>query len=160
MLTQTEAGVPLLLKEGQVIKEDPASLKKIGLTQHDIAKGRKDKTLVEVIVGQQPLSQHAAPRPDGIAKAPPLSSHFDEQLPGDTASGLIPPPLPHPATGAPAGTAPGIWSYDPATLQGHPLLDLNQLIATTDPSMEPFETVEEAIAQLSREFVPDDRVTR
>ncbi len=46
------------------------------------------------------------------------------------------------------------WGLDPDGLTGRTLEHLNLLVGERDPSMSPFETVEEAIAQLSSEFVP------
>lgn len=46
------------------------------------------------------------------------------------------------------------WGLDPDGLTGHTLEHLNLLVGERDPAMPPFETVEEAIAQLSSEFVP------
>lgn len=50
---------------------------------------------------------------------------------------------------APQGS---LWTVDPATLKGKDLKVLNAMIVERDPKQTPFETVEEAIAQLSLDF--------
>lgn len=44
------------------------------------------------------------------------------------------------------------WAEDPAKLKGLTLGDLNARILKLDPTIEPFDTTEEAIACLSRDF--------
>lgn len=41
------------------------------------------------------------------------------------------------------------FAHDPDGLRGKPLDELNMLILSIDPEMKPFDTVEEAIGQLS-----------
>lgn len=54
-----------------------------------------------------------------------------------------------------AGSEVGPWIFNPAELQGKPLEELNVLIAARDDTVEPFGTVEEAIAYLSQNFVTE-----
>jgi len=46
------------------------------------------------------------------------------------------------------------WNFDPALLAGKEIDQLNVMIQERDPSVHPFDTVEEAIAFLSSEFQP------
>lgn len=48
--------------------------------------------------------------------------------------------------------AASIWNLDPARLKGQSLASLNAIVKDKDPSMEPFTTEDEAIAQLSLDF--------
>lgn len=45
-----------------------------------------------------------------------------------------------------------LWTVDPATLKGKDLKQLNAMIVERDPKQTPFDTVEEAVAQLSIDF--------
>lgn len=45
-----------------------------------------------------------------------------------------------------------LWVFDPQSLAGKTLDQLNTLVKETDPKVEPFTTVEEAIAFLSQDF--------
>ena len=54
-----------------------------------------------------------------------------------------------------AGSQVGPWIFNPADLQGKPLEELNVLIAARDDTVEPFGTVEEAIAYLSQNFITE-----
>ena len=55
----------------------------------------------------------------------------------------------------PKGVPPkvAIWNLDPEALKDKSLAALNVMIAERNPDREPFETEEEAISQLSMEFV-------
>ena len=46
----------------------------------------------------------------------------------------------------------GKWYLDPVELQGWTLENLNLKVKEIDPDVEPFETSEEAIAQLTADF--------
>lgn len=48
--------------------------------------------------------------------------------------------------------AAGAWSFNPKDLKALPLEVLNQRILEIDHTIEPFQTKEEAIAQLSQDF--------
>lgn len=48
---------------------------------------------------------------------------------------------------------PGPWMCDPDMLEPFTLEELNVMVLERDPNMEPFETREEAITQLSEDFV-------
>ena len=50
------------------------------------------------------------------------------------------------------GGSYGPWNMDPASLKGKAVEDLNALILGKDKSVEPFETVKEAVAFLSQSF--------
>lgn len=50
------------------------------------------------------------------------------------------------------GQAPSVWTVDPANLEGKSLEELNVMVLDRDNSMEPFSTVEEAVAQLTADF--------
>lgn len=54
--------------------------------------------------------------------------------------------------GGPIVQAKTPWTYDPSTLSGKTVEELNVMIHETDDSVVPFETAEEAIAHLSQEF--------
>ena len=64
------------------------------------------------------------------------------------------PDAPSETTTKPPDLSAKKWGMDPDGLTGHTLEHLNLLVRERDPSIEPFATVEEAIAQLSSEFVP------
>jgi len=44
------------------------------------------------------------------------------------------------------------WNVDPVTLVGKDLQHLNIMVLERDPTMTPFETIEEAAAQLTKDF--------
>ena len=44
------------------------------------------------------------------------------------------------------------WEHDPDTIRGRSLEEMNLMIVDLDPRIRPFETVEEAVAQLSADF--------
>ena len=44
------------------------------------------------------------------------------------------------------------WNVDPVTLSGKDLQHLNIMVLERDPTMTPFETIEEAAAQLTKDF--------
>ena len=50
-----------------------------------------------------------------------------------------------------------VWTLDPSTLKNLTLPELNVMIGERDPNIKPFETQEEAIAQLSAEFRADSQ---
>lgn len=52
----------------------------------------------------------------------------------------------------PGSGIPSLWILDPANLEGKDLDDLNVMILERDDSIEPFETIEEAIGQLCMDF--------
>lgn len=62
------------------------------------------------------------------------------------------PQAPPPNNGT--GAAISKWVLDPATLTGKKVEDLNVMILERDPTVKPFETVEEAVAFLSQDFQP------
>lgn len=49
----------------------------------------------------------------------------------------------------------GKWDLDPEKLQGLDLDQLNVMVLERDPSIEEFQTVEEAIEWLSQDFAPE-----
>ena len=49
-------------------------------------------------------------------------------------------------------TGRGRWRYNPEELAGFSLDQLNAAVAGVDPSVEAFETVEEAVAFMSADF--------
>lgn len=51
------------------------------------------------------------------------------------------------------------WNHDPDELAALDLETLNLRVMETDPSVGPFDTVEDAIAQLSADFVPGQPAT-
>lgn len=52
----------------------------------------------------------------------------------------------------PIGAPRGKWFHNPKELNGKDLKKLNLMVAAVDPTVEPFDTVEEAIAQLSEDW--------
>jgi len=76
-----------------------------------------------------------------------IQSHLESGFLVDTRTA---PPQTAPSSPNPADMRPtSPWKLDPAQLEGKPLQELNLMIKERDDSIEPFETVEEAIAQLS-----------
>lgn len=67
----------------------------------------------------------------------------------------VPVPAPTPPRPEPSGAAP-IWNLDPEALQGMSLAALNVMIAERNPEIGPFETDEEAIAQLTLQTVKNE----
>lgn len=61
-------------------------------------------------------------------------------------------PPPPPPEGRPVRTIPSIWTVDPAGIRGLGVDQLNIMILERDPSIEPFETAEEAAAWLSQDY--------
>lgn len=57
-----------------------------------------------------------------------------------------------PRTGEPSKQTQSLWIMDPANLESKDLDELNVMIAERDPEIEPFQTVEEAKAQLTKDF--------
>lgn len=55
---------------------------------------------------------------------------------------------------APAPKIASRWVLDPDALKGMTLDQLNVMVVERDESIEPFDTVEEAIEWLSQDFVP------
>lgn len=51
---------------------------------------------------------------------------------------------------------PKKWNKDPKALTMRTLEELNVMVGEVDPNVEPFETIEEAIAQLSKNYEPDE----
>ena len=47
---------------------------------------------------------------------------------------------------------PSKWSLNPADLEGKDLDELNVMVLERDETVDPFETVEEAVAWLSQDF--------
>lgn len=60
-----------------------------------------------------------------------------------------PPPAPKGRTGR---TIPSIWTVDPDGIRGMSIEQLNIMILERDDSIEPFETVEEAVAWLTQDY--------
>lgn len=52
----------------------------------------------------------------------------------------------------PVVTDRSLWVHNPANLEGKPLEELNVMVAEIDPDIPPFNTIEEAMAQLSLDF--------
>lgn len=71
----------------------------------------------------------------------------------DAGAGVVASPasIPGPVVDG-AGSPVSKWIFDPATLEGKPLEELNVLIKENGPDVEPFETIEEALAWLSQDF--------
>lgn len=78
-----------------------------------------------------------------------VKSHLASGFLVDTRTGppQKAPPAPNPEDMRPTSS----WKLDPAQLQGKPLQELNLMVLEIDNSIAPFETVEEAIAQLSQD---------
>ncbi len=77
-----------------------------------------------------------------------IKSHIEAGFINDTRSA---PPL-NPTAQAPS---PSKYLLNPANLRGKSLQELNLLVKGKDVSVEPFETVEEAIAHLSADYEPE-----
>lgn len=105
--------------------------------------------------GSDPVTT-AAP-PTGMAAAGGIPDVGDQGAGVFAAPSAIE-PVTQPVPGAEidgAGSEVGPWIFNPAELQGKPLEELNVLIAARDDTVEPFGTVEEAIAYLSQNFITE-----
>lgn len=156
LLCQADGGLPCHLKENDILSVDnPQWMKDRGLVDKDIKKwvknGRVIKTVLSDGTASVPLRDAQTITP--VVPGANTGMGIQQELPRNDED-LLPEPTGQPSLGAPAGVAPGRWSFDPATIQNHTLMDLNQLIASVDPSVPAFDTVEEARVFLSSEFVP------
>ncbi len=70
------------------------------------------------------------------------------------AAEIAPQPVPGPEVDG-AGSPVSHWIFNPAELAGKPLDELNIIIKERDAAVEPFATVEEAIAFLSQNYITE-----
>jgi hypothetical protein len=140
-------GKTINLGEGKVLR--PRTVIRAGdrgITDTNIDEWLRDGTVVEVNTGDDVDDAEVRTRP----RSPAVPSK-EIELKGSQGKGdLLAPP--DPRTGAPHGRAEGKWAYDPDSLVGQSLTQLNSLVAGIDSSVPPFDTKEEAIAQLSQDF--------
>lgn len=140
------------LNENSIIPvHDEKRMADLGITEKDVQSLVKQKKVVRTVLD-----------PDGTVEMPARDTNkIVPTIPGaDKGPGIIDdgsdldivPPPGGPELGAPAGQAPGRWGYDPASLAGLDLVQLNSLVAQVDPQTPAFDTPEEAIAQLSADF--------
>jgi len=73
-----------------------------------------------------------------------VASGFAEAIDGDRA--------PRAARGQRTRSPKGKWDFDPATLSYKTIDELNIMVFERDDTVEPFDTVEEAIYHLSQNF--------
>ena len=102
--------------------------------------------------GSDPVTTDAAPT--GVSAAGGIPDASDGGAGNVLAPSTVEQPVPGPEIDG-AGSEVGPWIFNPADLQGKPLEELNVLIAARDDKVEPFGTVEEAIAYLSQNFVTE-----
>lgn len=147
---------PHILKEGSIIRpDDEQQMKRLGMVPKDIEKmlanGRLVKTILEADGGVRVPSRDTT-RLGAVVPGSDSGGGVDETSSNEGAEAPVLPPPGGPRLGAPEGQAPGVWGYEPQSLQGMDLMALNQLVLNIQPDMQPFATREEAIAQLSVDF--------
>lgn len=95
-------------------------------------------------------------QPTGLAASGGEIPDVSDQGAGVSASptSVVPQPIPGAKIDG-AGSPVSKWIFDPATLVGKPVAELNILIKERDPAVEAFETPEEAIAFLSQDYIAE-----
>lgn len=139
-----------LYREGEILPPGYAPRKKID----DHVRSRH----VTPIGSQDQIRIEQAPTAPGVEPPKPTSS--GEHATGVTTSegGVQKLHLDPPATattGTVAQSDPSPWTIDPSTLEGKDVDELNVMILERDPEQETMETVEEAVAFLSQDYVPE-----
>jgi hypothetical protein len=138
------------LKEHTVV--DPSNAKwmeQVGLTETAIEKLRNAGMLVTSVLSVEgQLTTQARDVVQINATLPGAESGPGIAMESASPDVVLPPP----GLGAPEGQAPGKWGYDPATLQGNSIEELNGLVLSIDSAVQPFPTVEEARSWLSQDF--------
>ena len=124
----------------KAIEENPGQTKAPPITGGDDTAGGK---------GSDPVTLDDVPT--GVSAAGGIPDASDEGA-GVSASPVAVQPVPGPEVDG-AGSPKSPWIFDPAELAGKPLDELNIIIKERDAAVEPFATVEEAIAFLSQNFI-------
>jgi hypothetical protein len=102
-----------------------------------------------------PLPDRLTETPPGVEEKPAIKSGSDDRRVSKpeevvtTSSGGVVSKTTKKKIGRPAVS---IWNLDPAELSGKDIDDLNVMILERDDSIDPFETTEEAVAFLSKDF--------
>ena len=127
-----------------------------GLTEEDIRACLAEGRAVRIAPGEEIDEREFRTRPQAVPA--PSSVDTDPGTPNakgmtnkDAARTVLPPPT-APKTVAPPGLPTGKWGYDPASLQGKNLVELNALVVGIDSSLPPFKAVQLAVNQLSADF--------
>lgn len=137
----------LLLTPGQEIPGNLSALPELIRSGHVVKTEARDGS-----AEGEPKDVHEPPtiRPDTVVSEDGVPPPFT--LKASTGPIEITAMAKPEAPAAPKAVSPGKWSLDPATLAGKPLEALNVMVLDKDPSIAPFETIGEAIAQLSLDF--------
>ena len=90
--------------------------------------------------------------PTGMAAAGGIPDASDPGAGAILSPATVTQPIPGPEVDG-AGSPKSPWIFDPAELAGKPLDELNVIIKERDTAVEPFATVEEAIAFLSQNYI-------
>lgn len=130
----------------KAIEESPGQTKAPPInsgTEGEGGKGSDPVTLTDVPTGMS-AAGGIPDASDGGAAVPIAASTIADEVARQ--------PIPGPVVDS-AGSPKGPWIFDPATLSGKPLDELNVIIKERDEAVEPFATVEEAIAFLSQNYI-------
>lgn len=146
------SGSPLL-KEGSILTREMIDANKI--TDKWLADQHRDGFVEPVTQTQfvshpnsEPNHPGALPTLDGNAR---VAISDPGRAPGQsTPGGLSQTVTPFSPPPQPGGLS--IWNLDPATLHGKDLGQLNVMVLERDPSVPPFNTIQEAISFLCRDF--------
>lgn len=150
------------------------------VTEGELSKGQMEEHIRSghaepVNLGSSPVPDQLVERPPGMVDMPGVSSSEDQVIILRDASAPVtafgkkdPGPGPIIVTGdektvqqsvkltgkkdKAAKQRTSIWDLDPTNLGDKKLDDLNAMILERDDSIDPFDTVEEAIAHLSRDY--------